>query len=79
MEPIGSIYTEVSDSFQKGIIGGGSIFRCVKAEKHDLGVVLMNEVKRLGNLYGEDRGLDLLEMFGIKTVSHRLLQLCREA
>ena len=51
----------------------------VKAEKHDLGVVLMNEVKRLGNLYGEDRGLDLLEMFGIKTVSHRLLQLCREA
>lgn len=33
MEPIGSIYTEVSDSFQKGIIGGGSIFRCVKAEK----------------------------------------------
>lgn len=23
--------------------------------------------------------LDLLEMFGIKTVSHRLLQLCREA
>lgn len=22
MEPIGSIYTEVSDSFQKGIIGG---------------------------------------------------------
>lgn len=55
MEPIGSIYTEVSDSFQKGIIGG-SIFRCVKAEKHDLGVVLMNEVKRLGNLYGEDRG-----------------------
>lgn len=26
----------------------------------------MNEVKRLGNLYGEDRGLDLLEMFGDK-------------
>lgn len=25
MEPIGSIYTEVSDSFQKGIIGGGMV------------------------------------------------------
>lgn len=44
MEIIGSIYTEVSDNFQKGIIGGG-VSRCVKAEKHDLGVVLMNEVK----------------------------------
>lgn len=50
MEVIGSIYTEVSDNFQKGIIGGG-ISRCVKAEKHDLGVVLMNEV-RIGNIYG---------------------------
>lgn len=54
MEVIGSIYTEVSDNFQKGIIGGG-ISRCVKAEKHDLGVVLM-EQRRLGNLYGDDRG-----------------------
>lgn len=49
MEVIGSIYTEVSDNFQKGIIGGG-ISRCVKAEKHDLGVVLMNEVNVLGSL-----------------------------
>lgn len=49
MEVIGSIYTEVSDDFQKGIIGGG-ISRCVKAEKHDLGVVLMNEVKVIGSL-----------------------------
>lgn len=54
MEVLGSIYTEVSDSFQKGIIGVG-ISRCVKAEKHDLGVVLM-EQRRLGNLYGDDRG-----------------------
>lgn len=54
MEILGSIYTEVSDKFQKGIIGGG-ISRCVKAEKHDLGVVLM-EQRRLGNLYGDDRG-----------------------
>lgn len=44
MKIIGSIYTEVSDNFQKGIIGGG-VSQCVKAEKHDLGVVLMNEVK----------------------------------
>lgn len=49
MEVIGSIYTEVSDNFQKGIIRGG-ISRCVKAEKHDLGVVLMNEVKVIGSL-----------------------------
>lgn len=49
MEVIGSIYTEVSDNFQKGIIMGG-ISRCVKAEKHDLGVVLMNEVKVIGSL-----------------------------
>ena len=48
MEVLGSIYTEVSDRFQKGIIGG--ISRCVKAEKHDLGVVLMNEVKVIGSL-----------------------------
>lgn len=32
MEVIGSIYTGVSDRFQKGIISGG-ISRCVKAEK----------------------------------------------
>lgn len=48
MEVIGSIYTEVSDNFQKGIIGG--IARCVKAEKHDLGVVLMNDVKVIGQM-----------------------------
>lgn len=48
MEPIGSIYTEVSDNFQKGIIGWG-IFRCVKAEKHDLGVV-MADVKIIGQM-----------------------------
>lgn len=28
MEPIGSIYTEVSDSFQKGIIGGEYLPMC---------------------------------------------------
>lgn len=33
----------------------GGISRCVKAEKHDLGVVLMNEV-RIGNIYGFDGG-----------------------
>lgn len=54
MEVLGSIYTGVSERFQKGIISGG-ISRCVKAEKNDLGVVLMKQ-KRLGNIYGEDRG-----------------------
>lgn len=47
MEVIGSIYTEVSERFQRGIF---PIARCVKAEKHDLGVVLMNEVKVIGSL-----------------------------
>lgn len=48
MEVVGSIYTEVSDRFQKGIIGGG-ISRCVKAEKHDLGVIMAN-VNVIGSL-----------------------------
>lgn len=52
MEVIESIYTEVSDDFQKGIMG---VSRCVKAEKHDLGIVLMNEI-RIGNIYGFDGG-----------------------
>lgn len=47
MEVIGSIYTEVSEKFQRGIF---PIARRVKAEKHDLGVVLMNEVKVIGSL-----------------------------
>ena len=52
MEVIGSIYAGVSDDFQRGVY---PIARCVKAENHDLGVVLM-EQRRLGNLYGDDRG-----------------------
>ena len=52
MEVLGSIYTGVSDDFQRGVY---PIARCVKAENHDLGVVLM-EQRRLGNLYGDDRG-----------------------
>ena len=48
MEVLGSIYTEVSDRFQKGSIGGG-ISRCVKAEKHDLGVI-MADVNVIGSL-----------------------------
>ena len=43
MEVLGSIYTGVTEKFQRGIF---PIARCVKAEQHDLGVVLM-EVKRL--------------------------------
>ena len=52
MEVIGSIYTGVSEDFQSGVC---PIARCVKAGNHDLGVVLM-EQRRLGNLYGDDRG-----------------------
>lgn len=37
MEVIGSIYTGVTADFQRGVY---SIARCVKAEQHDLGVVM---------------------------------------
>ncbi len=45
MEVIGSIYTEVTAAFQRGVY---PIARCVKAEKHDLGVV-MADVNVLGS------------------------------
>lgn len=48
MEVIGSVYVGVSDRFQRGIIGGG-ISRCVKAENHDLGVI-MADVNVIGSL-----------------------------
>ena len=48
MEVTGSIYKEVSDRFQKGVIRGG-ISRCVKAKKHDLGVIMAN-VNVIGSL-----------------------------
>lgn len=51
MEILGSIYTEVSEKFQNGILKGG-ISRCIKAEKHDFGVV-MAEVKQIGNIAEE--------------------------
>ena len=44
---IGGIYTEQSEQFQKGIMGGLS--RCIKAEKRDAGVVLM-EVNVIGQM-----------------------------
>lgn len=45
-EILGSIYAEVSDDFQRGILPTA---RCIKAEKHDLAVIEM-EVKQIGNL-----------------------------
>lgn len=51
MEVIGSIYTGVSDDFQRGI---SLIARCVKAENHDLGVVFMEQII----LDGSQRGLE---------------------
>lgn len=52
VEILGSIYCEVSDNFMHGIY---PISRTVKAEKHDLGVVEVEE-RRLGNIYGFDGG-----------------------
>lgn len=49
---LGSIYCEVSDNFMRGIY---PISRTVKVEKHDLGVVEVEE-RRLGNIYGFDGG-----------------------
>ena len=46
MEVIGSIYTGVTADFQRGVY---PIARCVKAEQHDLGVVMV-DVNVLGSL-----------------------------
>ena len=46
MEVIGSVYTGVSANFQRGIY---PIARCVKAENHDLGVI-MADVNVIGSL-----------------------------
>lgn len=46
MEVIGSIYTGVSSDFQRGIY---PIARCVKAEQHDLGVI-MSDVRAIGQM-----------------------------
>ena len=46
MEVIGSIYTGVSADFQRGVY---PIARCVKAENHDLGVI-MADVNVIGSL-----------------------------
>lgn len=57
-EILGTIYTQVSDDFQRGIY---PIARTIKAETHDLAVVYAvrgadMEVKHLGNVYGEQFG-----------------------
>jgi hypothetical protein len=46
MEVIGSIYTGVTEDFQRGVY---QIARCVKAENHDLGVI-MADVNVIGSL-----------------------------
>lgn len=46
MEVIGSIYTGVTEDFQRGVY---PIARCVKAENHDLGVI-MADVNVIGSL-----------------------------
>lgn len=46
MEVIGSIYTGVTADFQRGVY---PISRCVKAENHDLGVI-MSDVRVIGQM-----------------------------
>ena len=67
MEIIGSIYTGVSDGYQHGVIGG--ISRCVKAESHDLGVV-MADVNVLGSL--ESKFESTSRIYGVGGVSPTL-------
>lgn len=69
MEVLGSIYTEVSDRFQKGIIGGGDISRCVKAEKHDLGVI-MADVNVIGSLEAKFESTNRIYDVGGGAVQH---------
>nr|DAF92516.1 MAG TPA: Cytosine specific methyltransferase [Siphoviridae sp. ctNLX12] len=54
MEVIGSIYTGVTEDFQRGVY---PIARCVKTENHDLGVI-MADIKVIGSLESkfESRG-----------------------
>lgn len=68
MEIIGSIYTRVSDGYQYGVIGGG-ISRCIKAESHDLGVV-MADVNVLGSL--ESKFESTSRIYGVGGVSPTL-------
>lgn len=68
MEVIGSIYTGVSDRFQKGIISGG-ISRCVTAEKNDLGVV-MADVNVLGSLEAKFESTNRIYDVGGGVVQH---------
>lgn len=61
MEVIGSLYVGVSKEFQRGVF---PIARCVKAENHDLGVI-MADIKVLGSLESkfESRGR-IYDVFG---------------
>lgn len=65
MEVIGSLYTEVSDAFQKGI--KKDYARCIKAEKHDLGVVLMNDVKVVGSLESKFESTNRIYDVGVQS------------
>ena len=68
MEVLGSIYTGVSERFQKGIISG-DISRCVKAEKNDLGVV-MADVNVLGSLEAKFESTNRIYDVGGGAVQH---------
>ena len=46
MEILGTVYTDVSDDFQRGIY---PIARTIKAEKHDLGIVI-KEISCVGGV-----------------------------
>lgn len=65
MEVIGSIYTGVSDGFQRGVY---PIARCVKAENHDLGVI-MADVNVIGSLESKFESTNRIYDVGGATLS----------
>lgn len=66
MEVIGSIYTGVSDDFQRGVY---PIARCVKAENHDLGVI-MADVNVIGSLESKFESTNRIYDVGGGAVQH---------
>ncbi|MFQ9515374.1 MAG: DNA cytosine methyltransferase [Eubacterium sp.] len=62
-EIIGSLYSEASDKFGCGYMQG--IYKTIKAEKHDLGVVEKMDVKVIGNLGGYDMANRVYDKYGL--------------
>lgn len=75
MEVMGSLYTGTSEKFFRGLY---PIARCVKAEMHDLGVVMVEtRESKLGNIYSFEGGNYAGNVYDSEYVSPALKQ-CKE-